>query len=428
MKLEYWLWLVLVMGAGNPKIWDIIHVTKTPERAYDILKDPSQRQRFHLNENQKRNAANNTLEHAKKIITLCETKNISITYYDHESYPEQLRHIHNAPVVLFYQGDIDILSRYAAVTVVGTRKPTEYSVRVADRICSDLAKTGVVIVSGFAIGIDSAAHRAALLSKGRTVAVLGCGIDVDYPRNNASAKKYIVNNGLLLTEFLPGTEPLPRNFPARNRIMSAISLGTLVVEASERSGALITASLALEQGKSVFCIPPADLFDNRYAGVVKYLRDGAIPVFSYLDIINVYYTDYAHKLKPSVLFDMSHSADKSSVFPESSESGTRSRTVSKDRKKAEIEAADEKTDEEAEGTSEEKQHEEVSEKREVKDFSGLDGLELRIAVLLSQEHQMHIDAIVERLEVDEDEAASALTELSISGYITRFSGQCYGIL
>lgn len=429
--LEYWLWLVMVFGAGNPKIWTVIHVSKNPKRAYYILQDENQRQRFGLTDVQKRAVCSTSLEKVQSVLENCEKKNISVTYFGDEAYPSSLRTIYNPPAVLFYQGDISILEEYPTITVVGTRKPTDYSVRVTNWICSELARAGVVIISGFAVGIDSASHRAALLAKGRTAAVLGCGIDVEYPRDNAGAKKYITRKGLLLSEFLPGTEPFPKNFPSRNRILSGVSRSTLVIQAPEKSGSLITANLALEQGKTVYCVPPADIFDNRYAGVVKYLRDGATPVFSHLDILNEYYSEFAHKLKPSILFGASDTADES-VFFGTDENDVKKTKASSSKEKNEEADKKHKLKEE----KKDKEENEVAsaeagdrdEKKIIKDFSSLDGLELKIAVLLSQEHQMHIDAIVERLEADENEVASALTELIIEGYVSRSTGQCYGIL
>lgn len=428
---EYWMWLVMVLGAGNPKLWSLLHVSKTPKRAYHLLQEEQQRQRFSLTEYQKRSICNTPIEKVQGVFENCQKKNISIVYYDDENYPSGLKNIYNPPAVIFYQGDLSILEEYPSITVVGTRRPTEYSVNVANRICSDLARAGVVIVSGFAVGIDSAAHRAALLSKGRTVAVMGCGIDVDYPRDNAGAKKYIIRKGLILSEFLPGTEPFPKNFPLRNRILSGISRSTMVVQAPEKSGSLITASLALEQGKTVYCVPPADIFDNRYAGVVKYLRDGATPVFSYLDVLNEYYSEFAHKLNPSILFEMSDTADESIFFGSDENDTAKTKASSKKDKPAKKhKLKEEKKDkkEENEAVSAEANDKNDKDEKNIKDFSSLDGLELKIAVLLSQEHQMHIDAIVERLEADENEVASALTELIIEGYVSRYTGQCYGIL
>ncbi|MBQ8724320.1 MAG: DNA-processing protein DprA, partial [Oscillospiraceae bacterium] len=198
-----------------------------------------------------------------------------------------------------------------------------------------------------------------------------------------------------------------------------------VIRTPEKSGSLITAELALEQGRTVFCIPPADIFDNRYAGVVKYLRDGAVPVFSYLDIVNEYYHSYTHKLVTSVLFESSQSTADSVIFGEKAASEEAAGGgMYKEKSKDTVPKNKENRKTEAEDKSEDvKQAEPVN-----RDFSSLDGLELKIAVLLSQEHQMHIDAIVERLDADESEVASAVTMLAIEGYITRFSGQCYGIL
>ena len=418
MTLEFWLWMVMVFGAGNPKIWTIIKETETPERAYYRLKEDDRTDIFELNARHKSAINSVSMDHVEKVLENCRKKDISVTFYGDGKYPSRLAGIYNPPAVLFYQGHIEILEEYLPITVVGTRKPSEYSVRAANQICSDLAKAGVVIVSGFAVGLDSTAHRAALLSGGRTVAVLGCGIDVNYPKNNADAKKYIIRKGLVLSEFLPGTEPYPRNFPVRNRIMSGISQGTLVVQAPEKSGSLITAELALEQGRTVFCIPPADIFDNRYAGVVKYLRDGAVPVFSYLDIVNEYYHAYTHKLETSVLFESSDNGDDSVFFGEKSEPDEH----------AEKKMRREKAPEKKENREPDQAEKTVQEKPAPRDFSSLDGLELKIAVLMSQEHQMHIDAIIERLDADESEVASAVTMLAIEGYITRFSGQIYGIL
>ncbi|MGN0632115.1 MAG: DNA-processing protein DprA, partial [Ruminococcus sp.] len=154
--LEYWLWLVMALGAGNPKIWAVLHISKNPKNAYFLLQEEMQRQKFGLTDHQKRAVCSTSLEKVQNVLENCKKKDISVVCFDDEEYPSWLKNIYNPPAVLFYQGHLDILEEYPTVTVVGTRKPTEYSVRVTNRICSDLARAGVVIVSGFAVGIDSA--------------------------------------------------------------------------------------------------------------------------------------------------------------------------------------------------------------------------------------------------------------------------------
>ncbi|MCC8110462.1 MAG: DNA-protecting protein DprA [Ruminococcus sp.] len=201
-----------------------------------------------------------------------------LTYYD-SIYPRNLRMITNAPIILYYRGDISLLESRLLLTVVGTHNPTDYSLRVEKHICNQLVQFHFILATGFAVGIDITANLCALAHDKPSIALMGCGLDVAYPPAYHTLKDKIADNGLILSEFSPGTSPHPSNFPARNRILSGLSAGTLVVQALERSGALITAERAMEQGREVFCIPPADIFDKRYVGVIKYLHDGAIPVF-----------------------------------------------------------------------------------------------------------------------------------------------------
>src|SRR2546422_10070304 len=171
-----------------------------------------------------------------------------------EHYPAWLRTIPDPPPVLYCDGSMEPGDRQA-VAIVGSRQATPYGLRVTDALARELSALGFTIVSGFARGIDAAAHRAALASGGRTVAVLGCGLDVDYPSGHASLRTEIAGSGAVLTEFAPGTAPFATNFPRRNRIISGLALGVVVVEAAEDSGSLITARLAVEQGREVFAVP-----------------------------------------------------------------------------------------------------------------------------------------------------------------------------
>jgi DNA processing protein len=196
-----------------------------------------------------------------------------LTAFDPE-YPPLLSEIADPPFVLFARGSLERL-RLPAVAIVGSREATRYGRDVATRLARELSSVGVAVVSGFARGVDGAAHEAALDGPGGTIAVLGCGIDVDYPREHARLKEAMLARGLLLSEFPPGSEPHAGNFPVRNRIIAGLSSGVLVVEASHRSGSLITARLANDFGRDVFAVP-GSVFSPTSMGTHELLRDGAI--------------------------------------------------------------------------------------------------------------------------------------------------------
>jgi DNA processing protein len=196
-----------------------------------------------------------------------------LTAFD-EGYPRPLAEIADPPLLLFALGNLDRLTS-PAVAVVGSRSASRYGRQVALTLAEGLSGVGVAVVSGLARGVDAAAHEAALEGPGGTIAVLGCGLDVAYPRENVRLKQAIALRGLLLSEFEPGTEPRPQNFPIRNRIIAGLSSGVVVVEASRRSGSLITARLAADFGRDVFAVP-GSVFSETSAGAHELLRDGAI--------------------------------------------------------------------------------------------------------------------------------------------------------
>lgn len=198
-------------------------------------------------------------------------------------YPPLLKQLPDAPPLLYYKGDISLL-RAPAVAIVGSRQCTDEGVKIAATIASQLSACGITIVSGMALGIDSAAHRLALRAVGKSIAVLGTGIDIIYPQANSYTYSALSEQGLVLSEFAPHVRANPANFPVRNRIISGLSLGVLVVEAAVRSGSLITARLALEQNREVYAIP-GPVFSKHSEGCQTLIRQGARVIFSAEDIV-----------------------------------------------------------------------------------------------------------------------------------------------
>lgn len=206
----------------------------------------------------------------------------ALSWHD-PAYPELLKHIASPPIVLYVRGAFQQADEWA-IAVVGTRKATVYGRDMTERLVGDLARAGVTIVSGLARGIDSHAHRTALDAGGRTLAVLGSGIDVIYPPENARLAEAIVASGAVLSEFPPGTQPDGRHFPLRNRIITGLALGVLIVEAPEDSGALISADCALDQGREVFAVP-GNVTQRSSSGTNRLIQDGAKLVTCARDVL-----------------------------------------------------------------------------------------------------------------------------------------------
>ena len=235
------------------------------------------------------------LECAEKILEECAWQNAHILSPQDAGYPARLLQIPSYPLALYVRGSLDCLRDRLPLAVVGTRRASSKSVDIAARLCADLANAGCAVVSGGALGIDSAAHWGALHANSATVAVMGCGLDITYPPENAALFRRIAEHGAVVSEYPFGEAPLAKNFPIRNRLISGVAVGTVVIEAGEKSGSLRTAACANEQGRDVFAVP-GDAFGSTYTGGNKLIRDGAKPVFSAMDVLEEYELVYPELL------------------------------------------------------------------------------------------------------------------------------------
>lgn len=232
---------------------------------------------------------------ANEVLATCKMNGWQVVPYDDPHYPERLRSIFNPPAVLYVDGELPDIDNSIVIGIVGTRRASDYAVKAADVMSRGIAERGAVVASGGALGVDTAAHNGAMLAGGKTIAVLGCGLGTKYLMENKPLRDAVVKNGALITEFQPFTPASKYTFPIRNRIISGISLGVLVVEASVKSGSLITANYALEQGRDVFALP-CSILDPAFAGTNKLIDDGAIVATKPLDLLYPYAEEYGVKI------------------------------------------------------------------------------------------------------------------------------------
>ena len=300
MNKKYWIWLSLALGTGTRND-EILSAYPNPKKLYETVNSErmlsgvfTKRQYEKLEEAK--------LSDAEKIISVCEKNGWNIVTPDDIIYPAGLRKLVDMPLVLYVDGDISCLRGKVIIGVVGTRKPCFESIAIARKISSDLAHAGAVVVSGGALGIDSAAHEGTLIAGGKTVCVLGCGLGTGYLRENESLRREISRNGALVTEYPPMKEATRYTFPERNRIISGMSHGLLVVEAGEKSGSLITAKRAAEQARDVYAIP-GSILTTAYNGANALIRDGAKAVSGARDILAAYAVIYPDRLNLDAIPD-----------------------------------------------------------------------------------------------------------------------------
>ncbi|MCX7823158.1 MAG: DNA-processing protein DprA [Syntrophobacterales bacterium] len=279
-----WLTLALIPELGPRSLWKLYNKLGGPEAILvasesEILAKATVRQKT-ARAIAKKQTIRNPLEEWDRL----SRRGINFITWDDENYPALLRHISDPPLFLFSKGTYRP-EHAAAIAIVGTRNASVRGLIFAETLAADLARCGVTVVSGLAVGIDSAAHRGALKVGGETIAVMGSGLDVPYPRTNRDMLDRIAESGVVFSEYPLGTPPEKWRFPLRNRIVSGLSAGVVVVEAGLRSGALITARLALEQGREVFAVP-GPVTDERSSGVNRLLKEGAKLVENAKDILD----------------------------------------------------------------------------------------------------------------------------------------------
>src|SRR5271166_4889168 len=315
-------------------------------------------------------ATGKSFELAQDELAKAVQANANIISLSDPAYPSRLKEIYDPPVILFVKGSVELLSK-PGIAMVGTRHPTPYGSGMAERLATDLAARGLVIISGLARGIDTASHRGAIAAKGKTVAVLGTGIDVLYPKENTRlAEQILALGGALITEFPVGTSPAPQNFPIRNRIISGMSAGVLVVEAAEYSGTRITSRLALEQNRDVYAVP-GNVTNKNSWGPNTLIKQGAKLVATWEDVWEELPTDVQAAL--SSMRNESPEPETASLFPD------------------EVTSPDEK----------------------------------KILRLLKADESTHIDELVELLEAEmsPSEIFAALFELELNGKIRQLPGK-----
>lgn len=396
-ELKYWVWLSSVAGMGPGNVRRLLERFESPDQVFF-----AQREEFEALGWLSAGAINalcaKKLYQAVEIIDRCAAHGWQILTVRDAAYPERLRNIYDPPVVLYVRGGLPYLDGEAVVGVVGTRNCTPYGLKAAERMGYELAKSGCVVTTGLARGIDTAAAKGALRGGGKVIGVLGCGLDVVYPAENDRLYDDVAAVGALITEYPPGTEPSGRHFPARNRIISGIALGITVIEAPEKSGSIITANHALEQGRDVFVVP-GNIDSPASAGSNALLREGAIAVMSGYDIAREYEAGFDRRI------NVTDRGTDVPVEPAETVSPFPAAQVEKQ-------------------TEERKPDAQAQPAQEPVDLSP----EEQAVYDVLAGGKLHVDEIMARCGVEPGAALSALTMLEISGVIRQEPGKFFSRL
>ena len=369
----YWIWLQQALKPGSSKVKIINHFYKNIKDFYDG-KEREWRLCGCFTNKEISALCDSSLEEADKTFRLSQNLGYKIICICDEEYPNLLRHIDNPPALLYVKGDISFLNSVKSIGIVGTRKASEYGLAMAHDLSHDLALNNVAVISGGALGIDSAAHQGALDAGGKTVAVLGCGINYPYLLGNLKLRNEISNSGAVISEYPPNFPSKPFTFPIRNRIISGISSGIVVIEAGKKSGSLITANLANNQNRDVFVVPVNKESKNS-EGSFSLIEDGAMVVASVQDILSEYNNNLNIKKEKSTNLENKPNIQK-------------------------------------------------SKKRNISDVPK----EYRNIFEILLKGKTHIDIISEITEIPVDKLLLALTEMEIGGFVKSSSGKIYEAL
>ena len=399
-SLKYWLWLAEREGLSLRQRLALLDHFEEPDKVY--FADSGE---YALAEGMTRQALtaleDKSLDLPDRILGDCERLGLRIITIRDAEYPDRLRNIYEPPLLLYVQGRMPAFDDEVAIAMVGSRRVSPYGQMMGEKIAFQLAGLGAIVVSGLASGGDAAAHRGALRAGGFTAAVIAGGHDVIYPRENRWLYEDIAVRGVILSEYPPGTPHDRTHFPVRNRIISGLCLGTVVIEAPERSGALITASRALDQGRDVFALPgQAD--DWHCTGSNRLLRDGAGVVTDAWDVLSCYAARFPHKLKPFRTEEPRHFG------------GGEKETEPEKRKAAPVQGPEEPPQVPA---------------KPLLDLSGDHGLtddQLKIVRTLG-ERTMQVDDIIEETEIPTRRVLSALTMLELDGVVEQSSGKRFAL-
>ena len=407
--VEYWIWLQTALGAGA-RTDELLAYFETPEQLY-LAGSAEWRLSGLLTEKKMEALKRSTPSQTYAIIRECKLKGYEIITPDTALFPERLRNLSNMPLVLYGIGDCTVLNDRVSIGIVGTRNASDYGIQIAQKLSFRLAQSGATIVSGGALGVDSEAHAGAMLAKGRTVAFLGCGLSSNYLKENASLRRAITRYGAVVSEFPPFAEPSKSSFPIRNRLISGVSLGVVVIEAGVKSGSLITAQRALEQGKDVFAVP-GDIVRSSFDGANHLIKNGAKPVFSALDVLSEYEFRYPD------LIDF-----KTASLPLSEVEYINYRKPKKQSESVKG-VAEQPAKDVSEKTASPKKR---TQKKSVDELDDSISLYAKTIYGVLGEEPMHIDDIVRLTNLKMNVVLSSLTELELSGLCELTGGKKYKI-
>lgn len=429
-NILYWIWLSEVCGVASKTFGRLVTRYDDPFELYRLEEEEIE----HLEDVEpvlKERLCDKSLESAYSILRYCKQNKVDIVTYADPRYPARLRAIEDPPVLLYCLGKFPDMNRRLCIAAVGTRRMSEYGQNTAYRIAYELSASGAVVVSGMALGIDSVCASAALEAGGKTVAVLGCGISIAYPKEHTHLMEKIARHGAVVTEYPPMERPNGRNFPKRNRIISGLCQGTLIVEGAVGSGALITASLAIAQGRELFALP-GKVDDNNAEGPNELIQNGAHVALHAEDILHFYDFLYHDVLDYKSLFrakklahEPSRILKKYGVSPHVARAPRTADTPSVIPVAGTMRLAPQKQAKTSPKKSEEEPRQEpVSPDRSQEILVSLDDTTRKVLEAMPLDRSVSPDAL-SATGIEMGDVMTALTMLELGGFVTSLPGGLY---